>query len=149
MKISRPYPFTRRTLPISPISSPSLYSLSLGRRQRSTAQHRRGCRRCSSLGFGLASPLFPSLYPLSRLPPLLPTRCRSWGRVSDVANLAAMSHARFQRRVAQRRCGRHHLRFSEIQLGEPLFLPAQVHGVAATPEALDTHGGSSQDPADP
>ena len=35
--------------------------------------------------------LFPSLYPLSWLPPLHPTQCRSWGRILDVADLEAMS----------------------------------------------------------
>jgi len=57
--------------------------------------------------------------------------------------------ARFQGRVAQRRHGRHRLRFLEIQRGEPLLLPMEVHGVAATPKVIDAHGGRSQDPADP
>ena len=111
------------------------------------------------LGIRLGKPrCSPSLYPLSRLLPLLPTQCRSWARIPDVADPAAMSRrdskegwpnaGTVDTALASLRSSEL-LRFPEIQRGEPLLLPMEVHGVAATPKVLDAHGGRSQDPADP
>jgi hypothetical protein len=74
---------------ISPISPPSLSLSADGNgARRSTGED----AAAASLGSGEASPLVSlSLYPLSWLPPLHPTQCRSLGRISDVADPEAMS----------------------------------------------------------